>query len=96
MLTWLPFILLRFAGEKPNIFWFLPFHLLGVVGGSRLRTAARRELGTDPKTRPASHLGKILIFIGVLVWMIYFFSETGGPYSGGGRVSFYLIICPGC
>ena len=33
VLTWLPFIVLRIAGEKPSLFWFLPFHLVGVVGG---------------------------------------------------------------
>lgn len=74
VLTWLPFILLRFAGEKPNIFWFLPFHLLGVVGGSRIKAAARRDLGNaaSQKTRLRT-LGHILIFTGILVWVIYFF-----------------------
>ena len=45
VLTWLPFIVLRIAGEKPSLFWFLPFHLVGVVGGSRLRSLARKEMG---------------------------------------------------
>ena len=74
VLTWLPFILLRFTGEKPNIFWFLPFHLLGVLGGSRLKASARRDLGNAAlkKTRLRT-LGHILIFTGIMVWMIYFF-----------------------
>ena len=37
VLTWVPFIVLRIAGEKPSLLWYLPFHLLGVIGGSRLR-----------------------------------------------------------
>jgi polyferredoxin len=74
VLTWLPFILLRFAGEKPNIFWFLPFHLIGVVGGSRLKSAARRELGDSaPQKTRLRTLGHILLFSGIMVWVIYFF-----------------------
>lgn len=26
--VWLPFIGLRLVGEKPSLFWFLPFHLI--------------------------------------------------------------------
>ena len=74
VLTWVPFILLRFAGEKPNIFWFLPFHLLGVVGGARLKAAARRDLGeATPKKTRLRTLGHILVFTGIFVWVIYFF-----------------------
>ena len=65
VLTWVPFILLRFAGEKPNIFLFLPFPLLGVVGGSRLKAAARRDLGGDaPRKTRLRTLGHILVFTG--------------------------------
>lgn len=32
VLSWAPFILLRIAGQKPSPLWFLPFHLLGVIG----------------------------------------------------------------
>jgi polyferredoxin len=74
VLTWVPFILLRFAGEKPNIFWFLPFHLLGVVGGSRLKAAARRDLGEDaPRKTRLRTLGHILVLTGISVWVVYFF-----------------------
>lgn len=74
VLTWLPFILLRFAGEKPNIFWFLPFHLIGVVGGSRLKSSARRDLGSStPQKTHLRTLGHILVFTGIMVWVIYFF-----------------------
>jgi hypothetical protein len=74
VLTWVPFILLRFAGERPNIFWFLPFHLLGVVGGSRLKAAARRDSDkAAPKKTRLRTMGHILVFTGILVWVIYFF-----------------------
>lgn len=74
VLTWAPFILLRFAGEKPNIFLFLPFHLFGVVVGSRLKAAARRDLGAAlPKKTRLRTLGHILVFTGIMVWVAYFF-----------------------
>ena len=74
VLAWVPFILLRFAGEKPNIFLFLPFHLLGVVGGSRLKSASRRDLGeAAPKNTRLRKLGHILVITGIMVWVVYFF-----------------------
>jgi len=74
VLAWVPFILLRIAGEKPNILWFLPFHLLGVVGGSSLKSVSRRELGEDvPKNTRLRRLGHILVFTGIMVWVVYFF-----------------------
>lgn len=74
LLIWVPFIILRTMGQNQSIFWFLPFHLLGVLGGSRLKAAARREMGAAPpkKTRLRA-LGHILVFTGILVWAIYFF-----------------------
>lgn len=72
--TWVPFILLRVVGERPPFLWFLPFHLLGVVGGSRLRAIARKELGISPPKRSilliASHLS---IILGILVWVPYLY-----------------------
>ena len=47
ILTWAPFILMRANGIYPSIFWFLPFHLTGVLGGSRLRALARKQMGKD-------------------------------------------------
>ena len=74
VLTWLPFIVLRVAGEKPSLFWFLPIHLLGVVGGARLRAYARKEMGARaPKKGRLRGLGHGLIYIGILVWAPYFY-----------------------
>ena len=74
VLTWLPFIVLRIAGEKPSLFWFLPIHLVGVVGGSRLRAYARKEMGAHPPQKGRLRvIGHGLIYIGILVWAPYFY-----------------------
>ena len=93
VLTWVPFILLRFAGERPNIFWFLPFHLGGVVGGSRLKAAARRALGeAAPKKTRLRTLGHILVFTGILVWVFNFFLKLviGLPVAVSQFLPFHL------
>lgn len=77
VLVWLPFILLRFAGESPSFLIFLPFHLVGVIGGARIRSAARNELGMKPKKRSVLHLaGHLLIFLGILVWAPYVYLKV--------------------
>lgn len=74
VLTWLPFIVLRIAGEKPSLFWYLPFHLAGVIGGSRLRAYARREMEMPkPQKNRMQTIGHGLIFAGILVWAPYFY-----------------------
>jgi hypothetical protein len=74
VLTWAPFIMLRIAGEKPSLFLFLPFHLLGVIAGSRLRALARKEMGAlAPKRNIYSLIGHGLIYIGTLIWAPYFY-----------------------
>jgi hypothetical protein len=72
--TWAPFIFLRAIGEKPVFLLFLPFHLIGVIGGSRLRSVARRELGMMPAKNNILHTaGHILILLGILVWVPYLY-----------------------
>jgi hypothetical protein len=74
VLTWVPFILMRASGVYPSIFWFLPFHLTGVIGGSRLRVLARKKMGQDaPKRNPLRTIGHILVFLAISVWGIYFY-----------------------
>ena len=76
VLAWLPFITLRIAGEKPSLLWFLPFHLVGVIGGSRLRSAARKEMGAPPaKKSRLRGLGHALILAGILVWVPYLYAK---------------------
>ena len=93
VLTWLPFILLRANGEKPSLFWFLPFHLIGVVGGSRLRRAAREELGTEaPQKNAFRSVGHGLMFLGIMVWGVYFYLKlaAGQPVEVGDVLPYHL------
>jgi hypothetical protein len=72
--TWAPFIVLKVIGEKPPFLLFLPFHLLGVIGGARLRSMARKELGLIPNKKNYLTLaGHLMIFLGVLVWAPYLY-----------------------
>jgi hypothetical protein len=74
VLTWAPFIVLKLIGEKPPFLLFLLFHLLGVIGGARLRSMARKELGLIPNKKNYLTLaGHLMIFLGVLVWAPYLY-----------------------
>ena len=74
VITWGPFIVLRMVGEKPSLFLFLPFHLIGVLGGARLRAIARKEMGAlAPKKNLLRAIGHGLIYTGILVWVPYFY-----------------------
>ena len=76
VLVWVPFIVLRIAGETPSLFWFLPFHLGGVIGGSRIRSSARKEMGTPPAKKSRRRmLGHALILAGILVWVPYLYAK---------------------
>ena len=70
-LTWLPFIVLHIAGQNPSLFWFLPIHLVGVIGGARLRAIARTA--PSPKKNWRRLAAHFLILAGVLVWVPYFY-----------------------
>lgn len=77
VLVWAPFIVLRIMGEQPSMSLYLPLHLLGVMGGSRLRAFARREMGMpSPKKTRLQMLGHGLIWAGVLVWAPYYYSKA--------------------
>lgn len=104
VLAWLPFILLRMAGEKPSLLWVLPLHLLGVVGGSRLRSLARRELpGLASKKSAFRLVGHVLIYAGILVWVPYFYLKlvAGGSVEVMDFLPYHLtgifggILCLG-
>jgi hypothetical protein len=76
--TWAPFIFLKAIGEQPSFLLFLPFHLFGVIGGARLRSIARNELGLMPnKKNRLSIAGHLMIFLGVLVWAPYLYLKLG-------------------
>ena len=91
--TWAPFIFLRAIGEKPVFLLFLPFHLIGVIGGSRLRSLARRELGLQSAKKKTLHTaGHILILLGVLVWAPYLYLKLalGQPVEVMDFLPFHL------
>jgi hypothetical protein len=74
VLVWVPFIVLRIMGEQPSMSLYLPLHLLGVMGGSRLRVFARKELGMPaPKKTRLQMFGHGLIWVGILVWVPYYY-----------------------
>jgi hypothetical protein len=77
ILTWVPFIILRLVGEKPSFLWYLPFHLLGVIGGSRIRAIARKEMDLPlGKASPLRVTAHGLIYAGILVWAPYFYLKA--------------------
>jgi hypothetical protein len=74
VLVWAPFIILRIMGEQPSMSLYLPIHLLGVMGGSRLRAFARKELGiSKPKKTRLQLFGHGLIWAGILIWVPYYY-----------------------
>ncbi|MEJ5224566.1 MAG: hypothetical protein WHV44_08925 [Anaerolineales bacterium] len=77
VLVWAPFIVLRIMGEQPSMSLYLPLHLLGVMGGSRLRAFARRELGMPkPQKTRLQLLGHGVIWAGILVWAPYYYLKV--------------------
>lgn len=77
VLIWTPFIVLQIAGQQPSFLLFLPFHLIGVIGGARLRSFARKQMGLpSPKRNPLQIIGSILIVLGILTWVPYFYLKA--------------------
>lgn len=91
--AWAPFIFLRTIGEKPSFLLFLPFHLIGVIGGSRLRSIARKELGLMPPQKNILHIaGHGMIFLGIMVWTPYLYSKfvMGQPVEAMNYLPYHL------
>ena len=76
VLTWTPYIFLRVTEQDASPFLFLPFHLVGVIGGSRLRSHARKEMGISKTKKNLFRLmGHVMIWAGVSVWVPYFYMK---------------------
>jgi hypothetical protein len=91
--AWAPFIFLRAIGERPSFLVFLGFHLLGVIGGSRLRSVARKELGMLPPKKSILHMaGHVMILLGILVWVPYLYLKLamGQPIEAMNFLPFHL------
>ncbi|MDP1547080.1 MAG: hypothetical protein Q8L87_13775 [Anaerolineales bacterium] len=94
VLVWAPFILLRIMGEQPSMSLYLPLHLLGVMGGSRLRAFARKELGMPSPTKNRLQMfGHGLVWAGILVWAPYYYLKivAGQPVDVMDYLPFHLI-----
>ena len=94
VLTWAPYILLRVTGQDTSPFLFLPFHLIGVVGGSRLRSYARKEMGISKAGKNYIRLiGHIMIWVGVSVWLPYFYVKlvAHAPVAVMNYLPYHLI-----
>jgi hypothetical protein len=73
---------------------YLPIHLLGVMGGSRLRAFARKELGIPkPQKTRLQLLGHGVIWAGILVWAPYYYLKVvlGQPVDVMNYLPYHLI-----
>lgn len=94
VLTWAPYIYLRFTGQDTSPFLFLPFHLFGVVGGSRLRSHARQEMGISKIRKNIFRpIGHVMIWAGVSVWVPYFYMNlvVHAPVAVMNYLTYHLI-----
>ncbi len=73
VLAWVPFLFLIAVGQEPPIYPFLAVHLIGVIGGSRLR--ARYNPTKAEKKPKRIVIGRIMILLGVLVWAPYLYQS---------------------
>lgn len=79
VLVWVPYFVLRIIGESPSLLVFLPFHLLGVVGGARMRTTANKQLGIPvEKRRGYKRIAHLLVIASLLVWIPYYVLKLAG------------------
>ena len=70
--AWIPFLLLLALGREPAIYPFLAVHLIGVVGGGRLRARSRPAGQRRPRRQV---WGRLLIVLGVLAWLPWFYQK---------------------
>jgi hypothetical protein len=79
VLVWAPFFVLRILGESPSLMAYLPFHLLGVIGGGRIRTTAKRQLGLPkPANTWYKKVSHGLVIASLLVWVPYYAQKLSG------------------
>ena len=93
VLVWAPYFALRIVGESPSLMAFLPFHLVGVVGGARLRKTARKKLGIPVEKRKGyKRLAHWILIASLLVWLPYYgLKLTGQAVSLNPFLSVHLV-----
>ena len=72
--AWLPFLYLLAVGEHPSIYPFLVVHLVGILGGTRMKALAKKGK-TLRKRHKRQVIGRIMILLGVLVWLPYLYQK---------------------
>ena len=72
--AWLPFLYLLAVGQHPSIYPFLIVHLVGILGGSRVKALAKKDK-TPHKRHKRQVIGRIMIILGVLVWLPYLYQK---------------------
>ncbi len=79
VLVWAPFFVLRLSGESPNLLAYLPFHLLGVLGGARMRAVARKKMGLPkPVKKGYRRVAHGLVLFSISVWLVYYGLKLAG------------------
>lgn len=79
VLVWAPYFALRMMGESPSLMVYLPFPLLGVIGGARMRTTANKQLGKRvEKRRGYKRIAHYLVIASILVWIPYYALKLSG------------------
>ena len=79
ILVWEPYFVVRIIGESPSLLMYLPFHLLGVIGGARMRTNANKQLGKPvEKRRGYKRIALYLVIANLLVWIPYYALKLSG------------------
>jgi hypothetical protein len=90
VLVWLPYFMLRIIGKNPEILLYLPFHLLGVIAGGRMRNAANKKLGRFKKKQKSyAFVARLLMVASILVWLPYYGLQLAGRTV---TVQPYLIV----
>jgi hypothetical protein len=72
---------------------YLPFHLLGVIGGARMRITANKQLGKPVEKRKGyKRVAHYIVIASLLVWIPYYALKlTGKPVELAPFLAFHLI-----
>lgn len=79
VLVWVPYFLLRMVGESPSLLMYLPFHLLGVIGGARMRITANKQLGKPVEKRKGyKRVAHYIVIASLFIWIPYYALKLSG------------------
>lgn len=78
VVAWIPYFVLLMTGSEVSFLPFLGLHLAGVLSGAWLRSRSRMGPAMDKPHRRRVRAGRILVYLGVLVWAPYFALQRVG------------------